>query len=114
MNKGGHIYKKLLLVSLSKARTTLQLMLAEYMPREALFTVLAVRFAMYSQIAGSTEYSQQNTFSIANIMLGLSGMPHQHARTDTYASCMHIHMYILYMQLLLVQYSNQSRQTIQY
>ena len=71
-------------------------MLAEYMPREALFTVLAVRFAMYSQIAGSTEYSQQNTFSIANIMLGLYGMlhfsmawkhicmPNQHAHTNTY------------------------------
>ena len=51
-------------------------MLAEYVPRVALFTVLAVIFAIYIQIAGSTEYSQQNTFSIANIMPGLYGMLH--------------------------------------
>ena len=76
MNKGGRIYKKLLLVSSSKARTTLKHMLAEYVPGVALFTVLAVIFAIYIQIAGSTEYSQQNTFSIANIMLGLYGMLH--------------------------------------
>ena len=89
MNKGGHIYKKLLLVSSSKARTTLKHMLAEYVPGVALFTVLAVIFAIYIQIAGSTEYSQQNTFSIANVGLvwhvtlfnGMKHicMPNQHA-----------------------------------
>ena len=70
-------------------------MLAEYVPGVALFTVLAVIFAIYIQIAGSTEYSQQNTFSIPNVGLIwhaalLNGMKtHLHAQlTCTYTVCL--------------------------